>query len=81
MNVDLAMLISNGEETKLEYKKTLIWSEKALRAELVRDLLAMVNAHETGPGYLLIGVNEKTRELSDTRLPGPRRWSAPHFRE
>jgi len=65
MEPDLEMLINHGEDTKVEYKRTLVFTEKAVRAEMARDLLAMVNAHEQGTGYILIGVDEGTKDLYD----------------
>ena len=65
MEPDLEMLINHGEDTKVEYKRTFKFPEKAVRAEMVRDLLAMVNAHEQGIGYILIGVDEVTQALHD----------------
>jgi predicted HTH transcriptional regulator len=62
---DLEMLINHGEDTKVEYKRTYKLSEKAVKAELIRDILAMVNAHEQSTGYILIGVDEKTQQLHD----------------
>jgi len=59
------MLINHGEDTKVEYKRALKFSEKAVRAKMVWDLLAMVNAHEQGIGYILIGVDEENQDLYD----------------
>lgn len=55
---DIELLLSHGEDTRIEYKQTLNFTDKSVRAELALDILAMANAHEATPGYILIGVEE-----------------------
>ena len=64
----IEMLIQHGEDTKVDYKRTIAINSKSDRkgrAELVRDLIAIANAHEETTGYLLIGVNEQAAGTSD----------------
>lgn len=57
----LEMLINNGEDTKVDYKRTVQIKSKTDyegRAEFIRDILSIANAHDEAPGYLIIGVDE-----------------------
>lgn len=58
MDIDLVKtLIAHGrEDPALEWKEKLCIHDKAGQAELVRDMLSLVNAHATGRRYLLIGI-------------------------
>lgn len=55
-NQQIESLISCGESETVEYKESCVLASDGQKAEFVKDLLALVNAHGDEPRYLVIGV-------------------------
>lgn len=56
---DVALLIQDGESTKNEWKLILKLGTKPEKAEFIRDMLALVNAHGSTSAYMLVGVDNQ----------------------
>lgn len=59
---ELEMLIAHGEDSHVEWKCPLELGSKWHRAEFVRDMLAMVNAHGRQTAYILVGIDRQGQE-------------------
>lgn len=63
----LESLLYDDEGTSLDFKLEQYAFERASReekSELLKDIFAMANARRTGPGHILIGVEERRGERS-----------------
>lgn len=69
-SAEIEMLITHGENEKLEFKEVVHLSPVGARAEFIRDILALVNSHGDRKGYMLIGVSKTgtIRDITDLDL-------------
>lgn len=62
---ELEMLVSYGEDSRIDRKRSLRLDTPWHRIEFVRDVMAFANGHDPFPAYILIGV-DNTGALHDT---------------
>ena len=60
---ELKDLLAEGETTSVEFKAELYLDTKGEKAEFVKDALGLVNTQASGRRWMIIGIDDKTREL------------------
>ncbi len=65
---DLEQLRFKGESTDLDFKQAqypFSGVSDHQKSELIKDIMAMANAYRSGPGYILIGFEDKTPQPAE----------------